>query len=67
VLTDPSRAAVVGSPGEYGWDGWLGCYFCNCPQDRLTFLLMMQRKDSGTMPITRKLRNIVLAALRGEA
>lgn len=63
VLTDPGKAAVIGSPGEYGWDGWLGCYFCNCPQDKLTFLLMMQRKDSGTMAITRKLRNIVMSAV----
>ena len=59
-----SKASVIGSPGEYGWDGWLGCYFCNCPQDDLTFVFMTQRKDSGTLPVTRKIRNIILSALR---
>lgn len=63
VLTDPSQAGVIGSPGEYGWDGWLGAYFCNCPSDDLTFLLMVQRKDAGTMPLTRKLRNLILSGL----
>ncbi|MCV9885854.1 serine hydrolase domain-containing protein [Metabacillus halosaccharovorans] len=62
VLTDPSQSASIGSLGEYGWDGWLGCYFINCPKDELTFLFMMQKKDSGTTPLTRKLRNIVFSA-----
>lgn len=62
VMTDCSRAGDMGSPGEYGWDGWLGLYFCNCPREELTFLLMMQRTDSGTIPLTRKLRNIILSA-----
>ncbi|PMC34366.1 serine hydrolase [Bacillus sp. UMB0899] len=63
VLTNPSQAANLGSVGEYGWDGWLGCYFINCPKDELTFLFMMQKKDAGTTPLTRKLRNIVFSAL----
>lgn len=63
VLTNPSQAANLGSVGEYGWDGWLGCYFINCPQDKLTFLFMMQKKDAGTTPLTRKIRNIVFSAL----
>lgn len=63
VLTNPSQAANLGSLGEYGWDGWLGCYFINCPKDELTFLFMMQKKDAGTTPLTRKLRNIVFSSL----
>lgn len=63
VMTDCSRAGVIGSPGEYGWDGWLGAYFCNCPKEGLTILLMMQKTDSGTTALTRKLRNIILSAL----
>ena len=62
VMTDCSRAGDIGSLGEYGWDGWLGAYFCNCPKDDLTFLFMMQRTDSGTTPLTRKLRNIILSS-----
>jgi CubicO group peptidase (beta-lactamase class C family) len=62
IMTDTGRAGTIGSLGEYGWDGWLGAYFCNCPKDKLTFLFMMQKKDAGTTPLTRKLRNIVLSA-----
>lgn len=62
VMTDCSRAGDMGSLGEYGWDGWLGAYFCNCPKDDLTFLFMMQKTDAGTTTITRKLRNIVLSS-----
>ncbi len=62
VMTDPSRAGDMGSLGEYGWDGWLGAYFCNCPKENLTFLLMMQRTDAGTTPLARRLRNVILSA-----
>lgn len=60
VMSDCSKAGILASPGEYGWDGWLGGYFCNCPQEKLTFLFMMQRTNTGTIPLTRKLRNIIL-------
>lgn len=63
VITDPGQAGLIGSKGEYGWDGWLGAYFTNSPQDGLTFLFMVQKKDAGTLPITRKLRNIVFSSL----
>lgn len=63
VMTDYSRAGDLGSIGEYGWDGWLGAYFCNCPKDKLTFLFMMQKTDSGTTQLTRKLRNIILSSI----
>jgi CubicO group peptidase (beta-lactamase class C family) len=62
IMTDTGRAGTIGSLGEYGWDGWLGAYFCNCPKDKLSFLFMMQKKDAGTTPLTRKLRNIILSA-----
>lgn len=63
IMTDCRMAGLLGSPGEYGWDGWLGPHFSNCPQDGLTFLFMIQRKDAGTMPITRKLRNIIFSSV----
>jgi CubicO group peptidase (beta-lactamase class C family) len=62
VMIDCSKAGDLGSLGEYGWDGWLGPYFCNCPGDDLTFLLMIQKTDAGTCTLTRKLRNIILSA-----
>jgi len=63
VMTDHRQAGLLGSNGEYGWDGWLGAYFCNCPKDNLTILIMMQKKDAGTTSLTRKLRNTVYASL----
>lgn len=62
VLTDNTKAGTIGSPFEYGWDGWLGCYFANCPTDNLNFLFMTQKTDTGTMEITRKLRNIIISS-----
>ena len=59
ILQDPAKASVIGSRGEYGWDGWLGCYFANLPERGMTILLMQQKKDAGTIPMTRKIRNII--------
>ncbi|WP_342435483.1 serine hydrolase domain-containing protein [Paenibacillus sp. FSL L8-0436] len=63
IMTDSGKAGFIGSQGEYGWDGWLGAYFSNSPQESLTILFMIQKKDAGTMTITRKLRNIVFSTL----
>mgnify|MGYP000340927096 FL=1 len=59
VLVNPGRSTTLGSKGEYGWDGWLGCYFANAPQDQMTILMMTQKKDSGTFRMTRLLRNTI--------
>lgn len=59
VLVNPGRSITLGSKGEYGWDGWLGCYFANAPQDQMTILMMTQKKDSGTFRMTRLLRNTI--------
>ncbi len=62
VMTDSRRAGVLGFDGEYGWDGWLGAYFCNCPREGLTIVAMMQKTGGGTNTLTRKLRNIIISA-----
>lgn len=64
VMTKPNHAIFNASLGEYGWDGWLGAYFVNDPSNELTFLLMQQKKDSGTTAYTRKLRNILAAEMK---
>ena len=61
VLDDPSQASIIGSKGEYGWDGWLGAYFVNDPSTKTTFIMLVQRFDYGTGPLTRKLRNIIFS------
>lgn len=63
VMAEPSLAVMNVSPGEYGWDGWLGPYFANMPNDDTTFLMMVQRKDAGTFTLTRKLRNVLATAI----
>ena len=62
---EPGKSPMFTSIGEYGWDGWLGAYFCNSPKDRLTMLLTMQLKDAGTTSLTRRLKNVIWSELCG--
>ncbi len=62
-LVEPGQAIYCGWKGEYGWDGWLGTYFCNSPENDVTVLLTMQRKDGGMTELTRRIRNVLFANL----
>lgn len=59
IMEEPEKATMLSTKGEYGWDGWLGFYFINSPKDNLTMLFSCQKRDAGTMPLTRKLKNVV--------
>ncbi len=61
IMDEPEKAVSISRKGEYGWDGWLGCYMANIPTDDLSILIMTQKKDSGTFGLTRRIRNIVLS------
>lgn len=63
VLLDEGQAPGLGSKGEYGWDGWLGTYFCVSPEDDMVLMYMMQKVDTGTVDVTRKVRAAAFAAL----
>lgn len=63
VMKDTGMGIMQTTPGEYGWDGWLGAYFSNHPTIGVTILLGMQKRDTGTTSLTRKLRNVLFAAL----
>lgn len=63
IAQKPEMSCMLASNGEYGWAGWLGCYFANLPEEKITFILMQQLKDSGTTSLTRKLRNVALSDL----
>ncbi len=67
IMTDPGAAVSLGSPGEYGWDGWLGTYMMNDPVNKLTLLIMQQKTNSGTTAFTRRIRNVVFSALEPSA
>lgn len=61
IMAQAGRSVGLARLGEYGWDGWLGCYFANFPEENRCILMMQQKKDSGTIPMTRKIRNVILA------
>lgn len=63
VCIEPGRYPGLACRDEYGWDGWLGTYFANLPNEQLTILLMQNTTDAGTTTVTRKVRNIILSAL----
>ena len=63
ILEEPGMANLLGWKGEYGWDGWLGCYFCNSPENGISIVMTCQRRDAGTMGVTRKVRNVLSAML----
>lgn len=64
IMEEPGMAHFQTWKGEYGWDGWLGCYFCNSPENKVTVLMTCQRRDAGTMVLTRRLRNVIAAHLK---
>ena len=59
VMQEPAKSYSLGVEGEFGWDGWTGPYMSVCPKEDLILLIMQQRADSGTTPLTRKIRNIL--------
>lgn len=63
ILKHPGMAVLHGSIGEYGWDGWLGTCFCNAPQEELSIIFMIQKKDAGMTPVFRKLKNVIFSEL----
>ena len=63
VCEAPGESCGLARKGEYGWDGWLGTYFANFPDLKLTLLLNMNVFDTGTGPLTRRVRNVVLSCL----
>ena len=67
VCMEPSLYAGLALKDEYGWDGWLGSYYANFPNEGMTILSMQNTTNAGTSTVVRKVRNAVLAALsRGE-
>lgn len=63
VLTDKAAAGTIADPGEFGWDGWTGTYFCVDPGEQLSILFMIQLSCAGTSLPAKLMRNIVYANL----
>lgn len=65
ILNNEGLSVTPGSLGEFGWDGWLGTYFCVSPRDNMVLLMMMQKVGAGTTEVTRKFRCTAYASLEG--
>ena len=63
VCVSPEQVAGLALKDEYGWDGWLGSYYCNFPNEGITLLSMQNTTNAGTSAVVRRVRNAMLAAL----
>ncbi len=50
VCKNPAQCSYVAMQDEYGWDGWLGVYFANLPNEKTTILMGMQRWTQARFP-----------------
>ncbi len=63
TMVDKAKATSNGTMGEFGWDGWGGCYFLVDPIEELVMVYMVQRCGGSGPEYMRKLRNIIYGAL----
>ena len=64
VCENPDTASIFSGKGEYGWDGWLGTFFSNEPEYKITYLLGVQQFSLGnTQTYTRRIKNIIMSEL----
>jgi len=63
VLMDPSASGIVGSIGEFGWDGAYNTYFWIDPIENLYGLMMLQHFPNAYYPIAQQFKTITYAAL----
>jgi CubicO group peptidase (beta-lactamase class C family) len=63
VMQDPTRAQVVGTPGEYAWGGLASTAFWVDPIEDLIVIFMTQLVPSSAYPVRRELRTLTYSAL----
>ncbi len=63
IAKNPTECKVITSKGEYGWDGWLGPYIGIDPANKLVLVMTMQRTDTGTSDLTRRVKNVIYSSL----
>ena len=63
VMIDEAHADSFGSNGEFGWDGWLGCYVCMDPKEELAIIYVIQKCGGNGFRDIEVIRNIVYSAL----
>ena len=63
ILVDENKSPVIGTNGSYGWDGWMGTFFCNSPADCMTVLFFTQVTNAGWLPVAKRLQNVIFSEL----
>lgn len=63
IAKEPGKCKALTTKGEYGWDGWLGPYLGIDPANKLVIVMTMQKVDSGTWELTRKIKNIIYSSI----
>lgn len=56
-MVEPQMSYFPTWADEYGWDGWLGTYFCNSPHNKVSILLGMQISNPEGNLVFEKVRN----------
>ena len=62
-MIDVHASGGLGSLGEFGWDGWLGCYVAMDPRMELTIIYVIQKCGGNGYRDVQILRNIIYSAL----
>lgn len=62
-MVDPGKSEGIGSVGEFGWDGWLGCYMFVDPAEDLAIIYVIQKCGGNGYRDVQVIRNIVYSAL----
>lgn len=62
VTTNPARALVPGSPGDFSWGGMASTYFWIDPREQLIVIFMTQVMPSTVYNLRRELRTLVYSA-----
>lgn len=63
IMIDESHADSVATNGEFGWDGWLGCYTMMDPVNDLGIIYAIQKCGGNGFREVQTIRNIVYSAL----
>ena len=63
TMLSPTTAGMYGSVGEFGWDGWAGCYMMVDPAEDLLMIYVIQKAGGNGERAIHMLRDIVYSAL----
>jgi CubicO group peptidase (beta-lactamase class C family) len=63
VMLDPTKAQILGTPGEYAWGGAASTAFWIDPAEDMVVIMLTQLMPSSTYPIRRELRLLTYQAV----